>query len=213
MIFDRPAAAVCRDRYRAAAPVVPSVSARNRSARGTGGHCSEDVPDHHALQHIVFIDVEVPDIGHMLEIDILQHATEVLTPVDRIAETIGDVVIDVTIDVSSRGHAGGRIEPDRQFDRHTVLAQACNHAGHRYRTRRVPDQDYGPHAGTFVLGRGLFRQGRSGQIIIHSGVDATPLQLGRNLVHAQREHIERTSEQINMLTGLAKARASVRWRC
>ena len=51
-----------------------------------------------------------------------------LTPVDRIAETIGDVVIDVTIDVSSRGHAGGRIEPDRQFDRHTVLAQACSHA-------------------------------------------------------------------------------------
>jgi hypothetical protein len=46
--------------------------------RGAGRHRSEDFPDYHALQPIVFIDIEMAHIGHMLEIDILQHVTEVL---------------------------------------------------------------------------------------------------------------------------------------
>jgi len=77
--------------------------------RRGGRRGGEDVFNHHALQHIVLINIEMADVRHMLQINVLQHATEALTPVDRIAKSIGDVVIDVPIDVSRRGHAGRRI--------------------------------------------------------------------------------------------------------
>jgi hypothetical protein len=49
------------------------------------------------------------DVRHMLQIDILQHTLEFCALINRITESIGDVVIDLPIDVSRRGHAGGRI--------------------------------------------------------------------------------------------------------
>src|SRR5215469_1527932 len=55
---------------------------------------------------------------------------------------------------------------------------------------------------TKILARGLFRQARPRQIIVDGGVDAMLLQLGGNLVHAQREHVREAAKQINVRTRL-----------
>ena len=66
--------------------------------RGSG-QCRLDVSDHHALHRSILFDVEMPNTGHMLQVNILQHATELRALVDAITKSISDIVIYIAVDV------------------------------------------------------------------------------------------------------------------
>ena len=62
--------------------------------------CRLDVSDHHSLHCSIFFDIEMVDTGHMLQVNILQHAAELRALVDGITHSIRDVVIYIAIDMS-----------------------------------------------------------------------------------------------------------------
>jgi hypothetical protein len=126
-------ARLCSSAGAAAVCVASDSLARRR------GQCSLDVPHHHALHHPILVNVEMTDIRHTLQVNILQHAAELRALVDGITHSIRDVVIYVAVDVSRRDHARCRIQAYCQFDGDTEFAKACSHARNCNRPRRVAD--------------------------------------------------------------------------
>jgi len=59
-----------------------------------------DVSDHHSLHRSFFFDIEMVDAGHMLQVNILQHAAELTALVDGVTKPVRDVVIYIAVDVS-----------------------------------------------------------------------------------------------------------------
>jgi hypothetical protein len=62
--------------------------------------CRLDVSDHHSLHCSIFFDIEMVDTGHMLQVNILQHAAELVALADGVTKPVRDVVIYVAVDVS-----------------------------------------------------------------------------------------------------------------
>jgi hypothetical protein len=63
-----------------------------RLSRMRSQRSGADLLNHLLLQLVILLDVEMSDIGHFLRVDILQHARELRSPLDRPTISIGDVM-------------------------------------------------------------------------------------------------------------------------
>jgi hypothetical protein len=88
-------------------PAVPSVTKPCFAAQATWAPCESQATvsscgevANHALHRSIFFDVEMRNVRHVFQINVLQRATKSRPLLDWINESIGDVVIYITVDVS-----------------------------------------------------------------------------------------------------------------
>jgi len=81
------------------------------------------------------------NISVVLHVDVFRLAAELRTSVDVRTQPVGNIMIDIPVDISCRDFVGGRIETNRQFNWHAELAQPRGHLRHRCRSGGAADQN------------------------------------------------------------------------
>src|SRR6266404_1240585 len=119
----------CRTGYlracfsRPARPLCPRSWYRSAEDDGVDGA-------YHLLLHdLVLFDGYVTDAGHVLHVDILKRALELLVLHDRRAGAVGDVEVYIAPDTSRKAGTKDRIQADCQLNGSTKLIQFSNHVG------------------------------------------------------------------------------------
>src|SRR6188474_77941 len=75
-----------------------------------------DLVDHLLLHDLVLVDRHVSNTWHVLHINVLQRALELLGPFDRRACAVGDVEVYIAPYTSLKTGAKYRIQADRQLN-------------------------------------------------------------------------------------------------
>ena len=156
----------------------------------------QDRVERHALQPRRFVDGEMIDARFAGDIDILQLAVEA-----RARPHIGIFAlrqIEHAGDVLRRVIGTGAVEGHDQRHRHALRIEALRHLHHGVGAKRVADKDVRAVITGVILGDNLRHHRVGDGVIVNVGRNTVALDLGGELIHAEREDVEEPAHQIDM---------------